>query len=126
MDLPLLRFRQIIAAIRRRQMMERRQAIALASWQTRQITTFTAAGFMVEKDKPNEALEIAQMLAFDEIEKAQLEESRVEHMADNVAEVVNGIAFDAEGNIVPEIPMNLPSAMDVGSVFGDPSHWERR
>lgn len=122
MDLPVVRLRQIIAAIHRRQLMERRQAITLNSWMTRQITTFIAAGYMVEKDKPNTALEIAQNLAFDEIEKAQIEESRVRH-SEGAVEIVDGIAFDADGNIIPEVPVNLPTWEQTANVFGDPAKW---
>lgn len=69
------RFRQIVSAINRRNFLARREQISLLSWQTRQLASFIAAGYMVDGKKGNPALDAANVLAFDEIEEAQIEES---------------------------------------------------
>lgn len=46
-------------------------------WMTRQLATFIAQGYMTTKENP--AIEAASMLAYDEIEKAQLEEAAKRH-----------------------------------------------
>lgn len=73
-NLTLNRFRQVLAAIERRKFFEQRRANSLISWQTRQLAGFIAGGYMTDGKKPNKALEAAQGLHFDEIEKLQLEE----------------------------------------------------
>lgn len=72
MELPIRTLRQKIAAINRRLYMKRREEISLVSWQTRQLASFIAGGYWVEGH--NKALDQAQILAFDHIEKAQLDE----------------------------------------------------
>lgn len=74
MDLPICRLRQIVAAINRRTYLRRREEISLTSWQTRQLSSFIAAGYMTD-GKGNPALDAAAKLAFDRIEEAQLEEA---------------------------------------------------
>lgn len=115
MDLPVVRFRQIVAAIRRRLYLRRREEISLTSWQTRQLASFIAAGYMIDSKKGNPALDAAQVLSFDEIEAAQLEEARAA-----IPE------FDEQGNIIPIIPDNLPSTETAMSVFGNPDRWRAR
>lgn len=73
MNLPIRTLRQKIAAIHRRLYFERRDRISLASWQTRQLASFIAGGYWVEGH--NKALDQAQRLHFDKIEKAQLDEA---------------------------------------------------
>lgn len=72
MELPIRTLRQKIAAINRRLYMKRREDISLVSWQTRQLASFIAGGYWVEGH--NKAFDQAQMLAYDKIERAQLEE----------------------------------------------------
>jgi hypothetical protein len=134
LDLPVRRFRQIVAAIRRRQFLRRREEIQLMSWQTRQITTFTAGGYMVDSKKGNPAFHYAQNLAFDEIEEAQLEEAQLR--AARNGELI--YEKDEEGKTVLD-PRGMPvvaeivpaqshmnSDFDVMSAFGDPSKWKAR
>lgn len=81
MDLPLVRLRQITAAINRRNYWEQRREQNLTSWMTRQLASFIAAGYMTDGKSENKALKAAQMLAFDEIERLQL--LAAEHMVDD-------------------------------------------
>jgi hypothetical protein len=74
LKLRIRRLRQIIAAISRRRYFEDRKVKSLASWQTRMTAQYIAAGYMIAEGKENEGLAMAQVLAFDEIEKQQLEE----------------------------------------------------
>jgi hypothetical protein len=64
---------QITSAIRRRQFWEDRRERSLVSWQTRQLATMIAGGYMTD-GKGNPALEAASKLAIDAIEAAQLED----------------------------------------------------
>lgn len=77
MDLTVSRLRQILAAIERRSYLEQRRQTSLISWQTRQLATFIAAGYMTDGKKGNPAIKAAQSLAFDDIEAAQLEEAEI-------------------------------------------------
>lgn len=71
-NLPLCRFRQITAAILRRQFMQDRAENSRFSWLARNISGFIAAGYMVEKGRDNPAIESAASLAYDNIEAALL------------------------------------------------------
>lgn len=71
-DLPLVRFRQIVSAIQLRLTQARREARSIASWQTRTLSTYIAAGYMVEKGKENKALSEAQNIGYDAIDQALL------------------------------------------------------
>lgn len=110
------RFRQIVAAIHRRNYLRRREEISLLSWQTRQLASFIAAGYMT--DGKNPALDYATELAFDEIEAEQIKEAQI-----NTASGGNTPMFDEEGNIVPLL-RNVRSEFDVMNAFGDPSKWK--
>lgn len=70
--LPLGRFRQIAAAIQTRKYNETRIENGRFSWMTRTIATYIAQGYMVEKGKPNPALEQAVILSLDEVEAKML------------------------------------------------------
>jgi hypothetical protein len=50
----------------------RRDAVAQTSWLARQITGYIAAGYMVEKGKPNSALDNSAKLSMDDIETVLL------------------------------------------------------
>lgn len=126
LDLTVRRFRQIVAAIRRRQLFERRERITLNSWMTRQLATFIAGGYMVDGKHGNPALDQARNLAFDDIEKLQLEESDLrnnrggnliygkdEHGREVVTEIVTDLS-------------NVKSDASVMAAFGDPSKWRAR
>lgn len=71
-NLTLRRFRQITASINRRKFWEIRRDWDRTAWQTRQLASFTAAGYF-SKDN-SEAVDAAQSLAWDEIDAAVLEE----------------------------------------------------
>lgn len=73
-NLTLRRFRQITSAIRRRRYQEERERKLLASWQTRTLATWIAAGFMTEEGKENPALAEAQKIAIDKIEETLIKE----------------------------------------------------
>lgn len=53
-----------------------REEAARISWQTRILAQYTAAGYMIEKGKPNEGLEQAKTLGYDDIERAMLSAPR--------------------------------------------------
>lgn len=92
MDLPLGRLRQITAAINRRQFFDERQKINFGTWQTRQIAIFIAQGYMTDKENP--AIEAAQNLYYDDIEKLQLEEAQKRHAENPVAKENNNGSFE--------------------------------
>lgn len=120
------RFRQIVAAIRRRQFLRRREDIAIASWQTRNISAFIAAGYMVEKGKPNTALDSASVLAFDEIEAAQIEEAQ-KAGANSSVNPGNKPMFDENGDIIPLFPEPKEMSFErFESSFGNPFQWAGR
>lgn len=73
-NLTVGRFRQITSAIQQRQYFESRRAQSLVSWQTRLLAQYIAGGYMTD-GKGNPALDGAGLIAFDEIEEKQLEES---------------------------------------------------
>lgn len=120
-----MRFRQIVAAIRRRQFLRRREEIAIASWQTRNLSSFIAAGFMVEKGKPNTALDAATILAFDEIEAAQIEEAQKAGATSSNSS--NKPMFDENGDIIPLFPEPKEMSFErFESSFGNPFQWAGR
>ena len=113
MDLPIRTLRQKVASINRRLYFERRERIALMTWQTRQLATFTAMGYWVEGNNP--AVPAAQSLAFDKIEEAELEE----------AEAFRANApFDPENP--PEPKVNNGSFERFLGSMGNPSRWAGR
>lgn len=71
-DLPLVRFRQITAAIQTRRYTEAREENSRFSWMTRNLAGFIAAGYMTDGKKENKALKQAGELAYDDIEAALL------------------------------------------------------
>lgn len=71
-NLPLCRFRQITAAIQRRKYIEARQENTRISWLARNLASFIAGGYMLDKGSENPAAEAARVLAFDDIEAAFL------------------------------------------------------
>lgn len=66
--MPLVRFRQITAAIQSRKYLAQREENARASWMTRNIAGFIAMGYMVEKGKENPGIKMASELAYDDVE----------------------------------------------------------
>jgi hypothetical protein len=106
------------------------------SWQTRQLSTFIAGGYMTDGKHGNPAFDAAQKLAFDEIEAAQIEEADFRS-----ARGGNLIyAKDAEGKdvldsrgmpvvaeIVTDLPDLKPTSFEsfMGS-FGNPYSWKGR
>lgn len=134
LDLTVRRFRQIVAAIQRRNFMKRREEIALISWQTRQLASFVAGGYMIDGKHGNPALDAAQILAYDEIERAQIEEASI--ASSRGGDLI--YAKDEEGNavldehgrlVVEEIVTdlsNMNNELSVMSAFGDPSKWRGR
>lgn len=74
-ELALARFRQIVAAIQLRRWQAHREDSSRLSWQTRILAQYVAAGYMIEKGKPNTALENASYLGYDDIERAMAEAS---------------------------------------------------
>lgn len=107
MDLTVARFRQVLANIQQDNYMERRAQMSFETWQTRQVATFIAAGYMTDGKKGNPAIDAAQALAYDEIEKLQLEEAQI-------------AAADA-----PRITENKPGSFErfMGSM-GSPAQWK--
>lgn len=69
---PLARFRQVTAAIQRRRYTQERAENSRVSWLARSLSTFIAAGYMVEKGKENPALKMAASLAYDDVEAVLL------------------------------------------------------
>ncbi len=67
-QIPLCTFRQKVAAIQRRNFSRNRVEAGRISWQTRQIASFIAGGYMVGKGKPNPALEHAGKISLDDVE----------------------------------------------------------
>lgn len=101
------------------------------TWQTRQLATFTAGGYMVDAKTGNPAIAAAQTLAFDEIEKAQIEEAENRSSPENNR---GGLVYgkdehgrDAVIEIIPDM-----SNVKVGSFeqflgsAGNPYRWAGR
>lgn len=126
LDLSVRRLRQIVAAIRRRQLLRRREEISLFSWQTRQLASFTAAGYMTEKGKGNPALDAALRLAFDDIEAAQIEEAEMRSNNDGLVWGKDADGKDVVVEVVTQLPARLQSEASVLNAFGDPSKWRAR
>lgn len=74
-ELPLTRLRQITSAIQLRKFQESRIENGRTAWMARNITSFIAMGYMMEKGQENTALAAAQRLTMDEIDQALLDES---------------------------------------------------
>lgn len=70
LNLPLPRFNQILAAIRTRMWLHKREQDSRFSWQTRVLAQYIAGGWMVEGE--NTAVGEAAKIAFDDIEAAML------------------------------------------------------
>lgn len=60
------------AAIQARRFHQDRRENSRFSWLARNITSFTAAGYMIDKGKENKGLKMAAELAYDDIEQAAL------------------------------------------------------
>lgn len=117
MDLPIRTFRQKVAAINRRLYMDRREKIALISWQTRNLAQFIAGGYM--SDGPNKAIHEAGMLAFDKIETEQLKEAvaRREAIPDD---------FDPFDQNVPEdFDFGRNNMANIMGTLGNPDRWQK-
>lgn len=71
-NLPLVRFRQITANVQMRRFYNEREENARFSWLARHITAYIAQTIMVEKGKPNTALDHAMLIGYDDIERAFL------------------------------------------------------
>lgn len=121
MELPVKRLRQIVAAINRRRYLRRREEINLISWQTRNLASFVAAGYMTEKGKGNPALDTASTLAFDEVEAEQIKESQTKTASGSTPGVPK---FDEAGDIIPEFPEPTQGTFErfMGSM-GAPHMW---
>lgn len=119
------RFRQIVAAINRRNFMRRREEISLISWQTRNLASFIAGGYMTD-GKGNPALDSAIVLSFDEIEAEQIKEAQR-----NTASVGRSSSgsprFDENGNIISDVPEPKQGTFErfMGSM-GNPFSWAGR
>lgn len=74
-ELPLVRLRQITAAIQRRKFLVNREENSRFSWMARNIAQFIAAGYMIGEGQENTALTQAGLLALDDIERAVLNEA---------------------------------------------------
>lgn len=105
--------------------MKRREDISLISWQTRQLATYIAAGYMTD-GKGNPALDQAQILSFDSIEEAQIEEAQ-KQTASSPGRDSKGDMFDSEGNIIPILSNVKEASFErfMGSM-GSPSRWAGR
>jgi hypothetical protein len=126
LDLTVRRFRQIVAAIRRRLFLQRRDEISLMTWQTRQLASFVAAGYMTDGKHGNPALDAAQKLAFDEIEAEQIKEAEIRlHRGGELIWGKDEEGKDTVVEIVPDLS-NVQSDINVMNAFGDPSKWRAR
>lgn len=72
-ELPLVRFRQIVAAVSKRRFLAAREENSRFSWLARQITVYVAQGYQLDKNTPNTALDHAVKIGYDDIERAFLE-----------------------------------------------------
>lgn len=72
-ELALGRFRQTVAAIQLRRWRDQRDEASRVSWQTRTLAQYIAAGYMIQKGAPNTALDNAQFLGYDDVERAMVE-----------------------------------------------------
>lgn len=75
LNLTLRRFRQVLAAINTRKYFEYRREIDALAWHLRVSSSYIAGGYMVSGDT-NPAFDMAQKIAYDEIQIAQLEEAQ--------------------------------------------------
>lgn len=64
--------RQITATIQMRRFTTDREENARFSWLARHLAQYIAQGYMVEKGKPNTALDHAAQIGYDDIERAFL------------------------------------------------------
>lgn len=126
LDLTVKRFRQIVAAINRRNFMRRREEITLISWQTRNLASFIAGGYMTD-GKGNPALDSATVLAFDEIEAEQIKEAQVNNASSRFGNAQGAPKFDENGDIINEGPEPTQGTFErfMGSM-GNPYQWAGR
>jgi hypothetical protein len=104
--------------------MKRREEIALLSWQTRQLATYIAAGYMTD-GKGNPALDSAQTLAYDDIERAQIEEAlERDTRGGSLVWGKNENDEDVIVEIVPDLSKVKAGSFEafMGSM-GDPTRW---
>lgn len=73
LDLTFCRFRQILTAIAQRQYESKRNQDLQVSWQVRTLATYIAAGYMV--DGENKALDQAQLISLDPVEREFLDKT---------------------------------------------------
>lgn len=83
-DLPVIRLRQIVAAIHMRQFIRTREENARFSWLARALGTLIAAGYQTEGENP--AIDHAANLSMDEIEAAAMKDATGEGTARAVQE----------------------------------------
>lgn len=74
-ELTLGRFRQIVAAIRTRELIQDRNKKNLIGWSTRALAVMIAGGYMIDSKDGNPAVEYAASLAIDAIDAAMLEDA---------------------------------------------------
>lgn len=67
-----MRFQQIVSAIQIRRFTEARQENTRYSWLARNLSQFVAGGYMTDGENP--AIEYAQKLAFDDVERELMKE----------------------------------------------------
>lgn len=71
-ELPLARLRQVTASIQMRKYHAYREENGRFSWLARNIASYIAGGYQIEKGKDNKAFDQAGKLAFDDIETVLL------------------------------------------------------
>jgi hypothetical protein len=71
-DLPLVRLRQITAAIQTRRYFAAREENSRTSWMTRTLASFIAGGYMTDGKSENKAATMASQLAIDEEDRLLL------------------------------------------------------
>lgn len=75
-DLPIIRLRQIVAAIRTRRYQRAREENSRFAWLARQITSYVAAGWEIAEGQENKGLTQAATLGYDDIEVELLKEAQ--------------------------------------------------
>ena len=105
--------------------MRRREEITLVSWQTRNLASFIAAGYMTD-GKGNPALDSATVLAFDEIEAEQIKEAQIK-FASSGGSNSGSPQFDDAGEIIYAGPEPTQGTFErfMGSM-GNPHRWAGR
>jgi len=87
-NLPVARLRQIVANIQVRNFARQRQERLDKSWMTRNIVSYIAMGYWIDKESENAPLEAAKTLSLDEIESDIL--NKVKDAPPPVKEIENG------------------------------------